>query len=147
MAGCEDAESDGFWIKFQLKTFDTPNQQERISTRYIYTSDIDHYDFSTHRIYLKETNTFLQGVPGGSFTVYVGKQEIYTGSVHSLLSSSIPSGPVIQSGTALSNKKVIDIVILLIEDPYADPRNDWRIANALQKYSQYCEGCGEKSDE
>jgi hypothetical protein len=148
MAGCEDAESDGVRIKFQLKTYDTPNQQERISTRYIYTSDIDYYDFSSHRIYLKKENTFLQGVSGGSFTVYVGKEEIYTGSIYSLLSSFIPSGPVIQSISVLSNAKVIGIDIMLIEDPpYADPRGDWRIANALQKHGQYCEGCGEKSDE
>lgn len=139
--GCEKADTDGLWIKFQLKTFDsnTPDHPERTSTAYIYTSDIDCYDFSTHRLYLKEENAFLQGAPGGSFTVFVGKKEIYGGSVYSPVSSYYPSGPVIHSELGSSGKKFMDITVLLPEDGRADPRSDGRIAEALKNYGQYCE--------
>lgn len=117
---------------------------------YILThEEIEHYDFSTHFIYLKGNNQFLTDyyeTEGGKlFIVYANKEEIYTGKIHSLFSCSLP----FPSGLFFSYPHFYPEYIIAIDySPVCDsisncspdPRYDKRIINALKKYDQFHAG-------
>ena len=108
------------------------------------TSDIDYYDASSHIFYLKSELPNLKEVEHGkSLSVFVDQTEIYSCSFHSLLSSSVPTGPYILSDIFLYPLYVVKINFSSFsygDNIITDPRDDDRIIEALKKYEQYHEG-------
>jgi hypothetical protein len=101
---------------------------------------IDFYDFSSNLIYLKDGYNFSSS-GFGTFKVLVDNEEIYTGRMHSMLSSRKPSGPVIQCAPSFYNDYIIPIRFYNgIEYPSKDPRADLRIIKALKEQNQYKKG-------
>ncbi len=121
---------DGFCIKISDSTVLTHG-------------DIDFYDFSTHLIYLKNSNSFLKNIDWGTFTVYVNGNKIYSGQKHPWRSSSLTVGPVIRQPTFYSDY-IIPIGFSKVIDSSGnynpDPRGDKRIIEALKENDQYHEG-------
>lgn len=107
-------------------------------------SEIDFYDFSTHLIYLKSSNSFLNNTNRGTFTVFVDNIEIYSGQIYPMYSSYLPTGPIIRCAPSFYGDYIIPIgfnqIIDSMGNATADPREDIRIIKVLQKYNQYHEG-------
>lgn len=134
---CENNESDliidsteGFCIKIG-------------DTIFFNHSQIDFYDFSSHLIYLKNSNSFLYGT-WGIFAVFADNIGIYSGQIYPMYSSYLPSGPVIPCAPSFYGDYIIPIefyqVIDSLGNKSADPREDIRIIEALKRYNQYREG-------
>ena len=109
--------------------------------------DIDHYDYGTHLIYLKEHRLLSEILEQtGALTVYAGGgEEIYTVGTHPGYSSSFaPAGPFIWTDPTFYADNIIAIDQLYIADVLMgnldDPRDDPRIVETLEKYDQYREG-------
>ena len=124
--------SDGFCIKFDNSVVLDHN-------------DIEYYDYSTHLIYLKNSNSFLENINGiNTFTVYADWSEIYSGQLLPMYSSFWPSEPVIRCPPFYYGDYIIPIEFTQMIDSLGnanpDPREDARIIEALQKYSQYHSG-------
>ena len=114
--GCEESEISekiGYYDQFSLVINDT----------IIYDSNsIDFYDFSSGLIYLKAGNTFkYEGE--GTFSVKVDNEEIYTGRMHSMYTSTWPVGPVIYSSPNIFNDYIIPIGIGALIDTYERKKN------------------------
>jgi hypothetical protein len=106
--------------------------------------EIDYYDFSTHKIYLRSSNSFLNDtIRNELFTVYNNMDAIYSGHILSSISSFLPTGPVIYFDSFLRENNTIPIGCIIITDKLGnanlDPRNDVRIIEALKKYNQFRE--------
>ena len=109
--------------------------------------DIDYYDLSTHFIYLKGTNSFLNDkLVRDSFQVYANGEKIYSGVFHAWYMSSIPMGPAIFLPGSIYENYVLPITLFSHFDqngkksPATDPRKDPRIINALKSWGQFHEG-------
>jgi len=107
--------------------------------------DIDHYDYGTHLIYLKEHRLLSEILEQtGALTVYAGGEEIYTVGTQPGYSSYAPVGPFIWTNHTFYADNFIAISWLYIYDVLMgnldDPREDSRIVEALEKYGQYREG-------
>ncbi|MEA3460291.1 MAG: hypothetical protein U9R49_00340 [Bacteroidota bacterium] len=107
--------------------------------------DIEHYDYGTHLIYLKDhisTGELLE--EAGNFTVYAGGEEIYTIGTQPGYSSYAPVGPFIWTHPTFYADNIIAIHYLypyeVLEGNTADPREDPWIIEALEKYGQFYEG-------
>jgi len=105
--------------------------------------DIDYYDLSTHFIYLKGTNSFLDDkLTRDSFQMVANGEKIYKGVFHSWVMSSMPFGPAIYTPSLFYGDYVIPIVFGSYIDqdgkrkPSEDPRSDSRILNALRSHGQ-----------
>ena len=106
--------------------------------------EIDYYDFSEHKIYLKNNNSFLDDtIRNESFTVYSNMDSIYSGHISSSVSSFIKTGPVIYTDSFLRENNTIPIGCIFINDEHGnvniDPRDDVLIIEALKKYNQFRE--------
>ena len=107
----------------------------------IYTSEqIEFYDFSSHLIYLKDS-IFFDDPNRGTFTVFVGDNEIYSGNLFPLYSSFMPAGPVIYCAPTFYEDYIIPIRFNQYTDSDGntneDPRNDQRIIDELKKSNKY----------
>jgi hypothetical protein len=107
--------------------------------------DIDHYDYGTHLIYLKEHRLLSEILEQtASLTVYAGGEEIYAVGTQPGYSSYAPVGPFIWTNPTFYADNIIAIDQLYISDVLLgnldDPRDDLRIVEALEKYDQYREG-------
>jgi hypothetical protein len=119
-----------------------------IGDRVVLTSnEIEYYDLSTHFIYLKKTNSFLNDTQlRDSFQVYAGGEKIYSGVFHSWVMSSMPLGPAIYTPSLFYGDYLVPIVFgsYTAPDgkkvPPVDPRNDSRILQALKLRGQLHEG-------
>jgi hypothetical protein len=110
--------------------------------------DIEHYDYGTHLIYLKDGVSSEELLDEETaFQVYAGGEEIYTIFVQPGFSSSMAGGP----GSAIIRTQPTfypDFILAISRIPtyevqvgeLADSRQDPRIVNALKKYGQYYEG-------
>ena len=136
IAGCSKTENTspfGFWLKMGDNSIVT-------------VSDIDFYDISTHMIYLKKEVPYLKNLSqGGSMSVNVNDDEIYTCSFHSLLLSSLPEGEYISCNPSFYPDDIISISFMQFIDSngkpqFTDHRSDKRIIAALKKYRLYHEG-------
>ncbi len=121
-----DQMTDGFCMKVN---------DDHIINRY----DIDYYDYSTHIVYLKSSDTILnQPFEPLEFTVYADFQEIYRGSTLPLYSCAMVFGPTINP---FYPDFVISIGNNFIYDSTGhaspDPRDDERIIAALSRYNQF----------
>ena len=121
--------TDGFYIMIDNKIVLNHNE-------------IDYYDFSEHKIYLKSSHSFLDDtIRAEMFTVYINKVSIYSGHILSSISSYLPSGPVIRTDSFLRENNTIPIGCIIITDQLGnsnvDPRDDNRIVTALKKYNQF----------
>lgn len=108
-------------------------------------NDIEYYDYSTHLIYLRNNNSFLEEINRvDTFTVYADGIEIYSGQTLPGYCSFLPSGPVIRTQPSFYGDYIISIEFIQIIDSLGnanpDPREDARIIEALQKYKQYHSG-------
>jgi hypothetical protein len=109
--------------------------------------DIDYYDLSTHFIYLKGTNSFLNyKLARDSFRIYANGEKIYSGVFHSWVMSSMPLGPAIYTPAMFYGEYIIPITFSSYFDsngkkvPQTDLRNDPRILQALKSWNQLHEG-------
>lgn len=108
--------------------------------------DIDHYDYGTHLIYLKEHRLLSEILEQaeGALIVYAGGEDIYTVGTQPGYSSYAPVGPFIWTNPTFYADNFIAIDQLYISDVLMgnleDPREDPRIVEALEKYDQYREG-------
>jgi hypothetical protein len=106
-------------------------------------SAIDFYDMSSHLIYLKEGYSFVCN-RSGSFSIYTGDEEIYTGILFPPYSCMIPIGPVIYCPPYLYNDYIIPIGFSNYFDslgnPLPDPRDHPQIIEALKENDQYRAG-------
>lgn len=121
-----DQMTDGFCIKIN---------DDHIINRY----DIDYYDYSTHLVYLKSSDTILnKPFEPLEFAVYADFQEIYRGSTLPLYSCTMVFGPTINP---FYPDFVISIGNNFIYDstghPSPDPREHEKIIAALSKYNQF----------
>jgi hypothetical protein len=103
---------------------------------------IDYYDFSEHKIYLRNGNSFLEGpILSEIFTVYADMDSVYSGHFLSSISSYLPTGAVIYTDPFLQKNNTIKIGCIFITDEFGttniDPRSDNRIIEALKKYNQF----------
>lgn len=120
----------------------------KIGDQTILTSDdIDYYDLSTHFIYLKGSNTFLNDVqPRDSFQIFAAGEKIYSGVFYSNYMSSIPMGPSIYTPVIFYGDYIVPITLMFHTDsdgkkyPSSDSRNDPRILQALKLRGQLHEG-------
>lgn len=110
-------------------------------------NEIDYYDLSTHFIYLKGVDSFLNDkLVRDSFQVYANGEKIYSGVFHSWVMSSLPLGPAIYTPTMFYDDYLIPIDFgsyINLDGkkvPPVDPRNDPRIINALKSWNQLHEG-------
>ena len=119
-----------------------------INDKVVFTAkDIDYYDLSTHFIYLKETNSFLNDkLVRDSFQIYADGEKIYSGVFHSWVMSSMPMGPSIYTPTLFYGDYLLPITFssYLNQEgkriPLEDPRGDPRIIDALKSWNQLHEG-------
>lgn len=112
-------------------------------------NEINYYDTLTHRIYLKNDNSFLQDslwseTFNETFAVYADMKSIYSGYVLSTFSSLLPLVPVIYLDSDLRENNTVSIRLTMIFDIKGgtiipDHRNDDRIIKALKKYNQLSE--------
>lgn len=107
--------------------------------------DIDYYDYSSHLIYLKNSNSFLNDFEtGGGFKVYADKEEMYTGSIQPAYSSWLPSSPVIHSQPFLFREYIVSIDYTHLVDSTGnvipDIRENDKIIQSLKKYNQFHAG-------
>lgn len=109
--------------------------------------EIDYYDLSTHFIYLKGANSFLNDkLVRDSFKVYANDEKIYSGVFHSWVMSSLPLGPAIYTPSLFYGDYLIPIDFGSYFNqegkkvPPVDPRNDPRIITALKLWNQLHEG-------
>lgn len=110
--------------------------------------EIDYYDFSTHMIYLKETNDFFHNynweLANMSFSVYANREKIYSGYLHPAWSSSSPVGPYINfpfrypEYVIKINHSSEEYYYLANSTP--DPREDEEIINTLKVHEQFHAG-------
>ncbi len=103
---------------------------------------IDFYDFSSHLIYLKEGSDF-SCPEKGSFKVFIAEDEIFSGVIHPMYASSLPTGPAIYAAPCLYGDYAIAIDFAPHPEPdlhVSDPRGDSRIADILQKQNIYRAG-------
>lgn len=108
--------------------------------------DIEYYDYGTHLIYLKSgisSDELLE--KNDSFTVYAGREEIYTIFTQPGYSSSMASeGPIIWTYPTFYPDYIIAIDRIptyeVVSGSVPDSREDPRIVEALEKYDQYREG-------
>lgn len=110
-------------------------------------NDIDYYDLSTHFIYLKGTNSFLNDkLVRDSFQIYANGEKIYSGVFHAWYMSSMPTGPAIFLPGSFYENYVQPITFFSHFDqngkkiPLVDPRKDNRILNVLKSWNQLHEG-------
>lgn len=110
-------------------------------------NEIDYYDLSTHFIYMKGADSFLNDkLVRDSFQVYANGEKIYSGVFHSWVMSSLPLGPAIYTPTMFYGDYLIPIDFGSYVNldgkkvPPVDPRNDPRIINALKSWNQLHEG-------
>lgn len=110
------------------------------------SEDIDYYVLSTHMIYLKGDNSFLEEkLYRDSFQIYADGEKIYSGVFHSWVSSSMPLGPAIYT-PGFYGDYLVPITFGSYFDlngkivPGEDPRGDPRIVKALKDYDQFHEG-------
>jgi hypothetical protein len=110
-------------------------------------NDIDYYDLSTHFIYLKGPNSFLnEKLVRDSFQIYANGEKIYKGVFHSWVMSSMPLGPAIYTPSLFYGDYLVPITYgrYFNQDgekvPPVDPRNDPRIISALKSWNQLHEG-------
>ena len=107
--------------------------------------DIEHYDYGTHLIYLKD-HMFSEELleEAGALTVYAGGEEVYTVSTQPGYSSFAPSGPIIWTFPTFYADNIIAIDLIgtyeVMLGKNADSREDPRIIKALEKYGQYYKG-------
>ena len=108
-------------------------------------NEINYYDTLTHKIYLKNDNTFLRDsilseTFSETFTVYADMELIYSGYALSTSSLLSPLVPVIYLNSDLRDKNTISIKLAQIFDMRGtivpDPRNDEEIIEAFKKYDQ-----------
>ena len=105
---------------------------------FINHNDIEYYDFSTHIVYLKSSDTSINKPEERiSFTVYADFELIYQGAALPLYSCAMIAGPTINYFypdfvISIGNNVMLDPTV--IEPP--DPREDGRIITALSKYNQ-----------
>ena len=109
--------------------------------------DFEYYDYSTHIIYLKNHKSFAKDIEGiGSFTVYAGGVQIYSGQTFSGFSSCLPPSPVIHTQPSFYEDYAVPIGLINIIDSLGnsipDPRKDVRIIDALKKHKQFHSGLG-----
>ena len=105
--------------------------------------DIDYYDLSTHFIYLKGTNSFLDDkLVRDSFQMCADGEKIYKGVFQSVAMSSFPIGPAIYIPGIFYGDYLIPIEFGSYIDqngkriPQKDPRSDSRILTALRSHNQ-----------
>lgn len=109
-------------------------------------NEIDYYDLSTHFIYLKGTNSFLNDqLIRDSFQIYADGEKIYKGVFRSIASSSFPIGPAVHTPQIFYKNYVLPIEYGYWIDESGkrtppDPRSDPRIINALKSWNQLHEG-------
>ncbi len=109
------------------------------------SKDIDFYSFSSHFIYLKGDNSFLKNdLYSDSFQVYANGVKIYSGYISSMVSSYMPTGPVIFTPVIFYPDYILPVGFFGITDLSGkvnpDPRGDERIAKALKEIGQFQEG-------
>jgi len=120
----------------------------KINKKVVLTAnDIDYYDLSTHFIYLKGTNSFLNDkMVRDSFQIFANGEKIYSGVFHSWYMSSIPMGPAIFLPGSFYKDYVLPITLFSHFDqngkkvPADDTRKDTRILNVLKAWNQLHEG-------
>lgn len=110
-------------------------------------NDVDYYDLSTHFIYLKGTDSFLNDkLVRDSFQIYANGEKICKGVFHSWVMSSMPLGPAIYTPSLFHGNYLIPIEYGSYTNqdgkkvPPVDPRNDPRIISALKSWNQLHEG-------
>lgn len=110
------------------------------------SKDIDYYDLSSHLVYLKTGNSFLDSIKHlDTFKVFVDTIEVYQGVVYPGYYSMMPVGPVIHNQPtfypdyiiAIDHQYYIDTSGNKIPD---DPRSDSRLINALKNNNQLYKG-------
>jgi hypothetical protein len=132
IAGCEHDEFPGSGEGLSMT----------IGNKVVLTAkDIDYYDLSTHFIYLKGTNSFLEEkIAKESFSIYANREKIYSGIILSSVSSYLPDGPVIFSPGIFDNDYLLKIGFVHIIDESGqtkpDLRKDPRIFEALKSQNQ-----------
>ena len=117
------------------------------SSNLIATKDIDYYDFSTHMVYLKDYNKIL--TPNNyqfvyrPFTVFTGKEAMYSGTFWPGYSNSMPAGAYIDYPSfypAYVMRINYRPPFQQQDNPENDPRKDERIVKALKSSGLYHEG-------
>lgn len=110
-------------------------------------NEIDYYDLSTHFIYLKGSNSFInEKLVRDSFQIYANGKRIYNGVFHSWVMSSMPLGPAIYTPSLFYGDYLIPITYGSYVNqagekvPKVDPRNDPRIISALKSWNQLHDG-------
>ena len=98
------------------------------------TSDIDFYNMSMHRIYLKEKLPYLEKIHG-TMSVYANGIEIYECVFHSVVCSHIPSGVY-----AFAGANTITVCFNPSSMDSTDPRSDERIMAELKNKHLCYEG-------
>lgn len=104
-------------------------------------NDIEYYDLSTHFIYLKGNNSFLdEKLHTDSFQVYANGEKIYTGNFFPMYLSSFPLGHFISTPVIFYENYVVPIGFRQNIDRsgkvLTDLRDDPRILQSLQSYNQ-----------
>ena len=107
--------------------------------------DIEYYDYSAHTIYLKPPRTFSEVFEVyGVTSVYAGGNKIYNLSLHPGYSSTMPFEPIIWTDPTFYPDYIIAIdkmwTVQEMLGGAADPREDSRIVEALEKYGQFRDG-------
>jgi len=107
--------------------------------------DFEYYDYSTHLIYLKDNNSFVDDIESiGEFKVFADKKEIYVGQTVPGFHSFLPSGPIISTHPSGYGDYIIPIELIQIIDTLGnvtpDLREDERIINALKSFNQFHAG-------
>ncbi len=136
---CEENETDQ--IAGSLDGFSIISNDKVV----LHHNDIHYYDYSTHLIYLKKNNSFLQSLnETADFSVYADGVEIYSGQTLPGYSSFLPFGAVIRSQPSFYKDYIISIDFIQFRDSLGnvdpDLRKDPRIIEALKKYNQYHSG-------
>ncbi|MFN8256312.1 MAG: hypothetical protein U0W24_11515 [Bacteroidales bacterium] len=107
-------------------------------------NDIEHYDFSSHLIYLYDTNAFNHQLNyQDNFFVYANGQEIYQGQFTPAL-TTVLSVPYITASNYYS-ANIVPINFMRILDDAGnqvndDPRGDSRIVSVLKEFHKYHPG-------
>lgn len=108
-------------------------------------NDFEYYDYSSHLIFLKNNSSIDYSAEDfGEFQVYANKKEIYSGQIYPSYSSTLPSGPILQTHPSFYGDNIVSIGLILYLDTLGnflpDPREDERIVDALKKYDQFRAG-------